>query len=277
MDLSVDLEAHRRVLAEVERLRQRRLARDGVHAELQRHRRRLPRRSERAAVRRHVRRRRSAPAARATTCSSRGRAPAPGTTTPSSWTRTAPAATQITPYVDGQAVTLHRSPTAAPAPAKFANSTLYLMSRAGTGLFGAGNARRGRGLQRRAQRPDDRRALRRQRHQPAPDRRVHDLARARPHTGQAVTFNASGSNDPDGTIVDYQWDLDGNGSYETDTGTTASATKTYTTEAHRHREAARDRQPERHGHRQPRRRGRATAADGVVHGDAEHGRRSTSP
>ena len=38
--------------------------------------------------------------------------------------------------------------------------------------------------------------------------------------GASVAFNASASSDPDGTIAKYEWDLDGNGSYETDTGTT---------------------------------------------------------
>jgi phage gp45-like len=42
-----------------------------------------------------------------------------------------------------------------------------------------------------------------------------------------VTFNASGSSDPDGTIAKYEWDLDGNGSYETDGGATATTTKAY--------------------------------------------------
>jgi YD repeat-containing protein len=42
-----------------------------------------------------------------------------------------------------------------------------------------------------------------------------------------VSFDASASSDPDGTIAKYEWDLDGNGSYETDTGTTATTTKTY--------------------------------------------------
>jgi hypothetical protein len=38
--------------------------------------------------------------------------------------------------------------------------------------------------------------------------------------GQTVTFNASGSSDPGGNpITKYEWDLDGNGSFERDTGT----------------------------------------------------------
>ena len=45
--------------------------------------------------------------------------------------------------------------------------------------------------------------------------------------GTPVTFDASGSTDPDGTIVKYEWDLDGNGTYETNTGSTPTATKSY--------------------------------------------------
>jgi YD repeat-containing protein len=46
-------------------------------------------------------------------------------------------------------------------------------------------------------------------------------------TGQTVTFNGSASADPDGSITNYKWDLDGNGSFETDTGTTATASRSY--------------------------------------------------
>ncbi len=42
--------------------------------------------------------------------------------------------------------------------------------------------------------------------------------------GQAVRLDASGSSDPDGRIVEYRWDLDGNGSFETSTGTTPTVT-----------------------------------------------------
>jgi PKD repeat protein len=43
----------------------------------------------------------------------------------------------------------------------------------------------------------------------------------------AVSFDGSGSSDSDGTIAKYEWDLDGNGSFETNTGTTATTSKTY--------------------------------------------------
>lgn len=45
--------------------------------------------------------------------------------------------------------------------------------------------------------------------------------------GAPVALSAAGSNDPDGSISDYRWDLDGNGSFETDTGTTPSARRTF--------------------------------------------------
>jgi len=41
--------------------------------------------------------------------------------------------------------------------------------------------------------------------------------------GKAIVFDGSGSSDPDGTIVSYEWDLDGDGTYET-TGATPSKT-----------------------------------------------------
>jgi hypothetical protein len=47
-------------------------------------------------------------------------------------------------------------------------------------------------------------------------------------TGDQVTLDASGSHDSlDGTVVDYQWDVDGDGSFDFDTGATPSITRVY--------------------------------------------------
>jgi plastocyanin len=45
-----------------------------------------------------------------------------------------------------------------------------------------------------------------------------------PQAGQAVTFHATSFTDPDGSVVSYQWDLDGNGTFES---SGASVTHTY--------------------------------------------------
>ena len=150
----------------------------------------------------------------ATTSSSPGRAPGSGTTTRFVLDTTAPAAQQITPYVDGQAGQLPRSSTAARAPGTFANSSLNFMSRDGAAPVRQRRPRRGGRLQPGAERGDDRRALRerpgRTAARPPPSR----SRRTRPSVGQTVTFNAVASSDPDGTIAGYEWDLDGNGTYE---------------------------------------------------------------
>jgi PKD repeat protein len=133
----------------------------------------------------------------------------------------APAAQQITPYVDGQPIGYTKTADGTGA-GNFANSTLYLMSRAGQTLFGHGTldelAVYNRALS----------AAEIAEHDASygVNRRPHATLTAAPNpavTGEQVKFDASGSSDPDGSIVKYQWDLDGNGSFETDTGTTASA------------------------------------------------------
>lgn len=48
-------------------------------------------------------------------------------------------------------------------------------------------------------------------------------------TGQTVDFNATSSSDTDGTIAKYEWDLDGNGSFETDTGAVPRTSRSYAT------------------------------------------------
>ncbi len=51
---------------------------------------------------------------------------------------------------------------------------------------------------------------------------------ASPKTGQVVTFTPGAFTDPGGTVVRYEWDLDGNGTFET---TGAAPSKTYTSAA----------------------------------------------
>jgi hypothetical protein len=48
-----------------------------------------------------------------------------------------------------------------------------------------------------------------------------------PRTGELVRFDASGSRDADGSIRKYEWDLDGDGTYERDTGSSPVALKAY--------------------------------------------------
>jgi subtilisin-like proprotein convertase family protein len=56
-------------------------------------------------------------------------------------------------------------------------------------------------------------------------------------TGQSVTFSAAGSADSDGTVTSFEWDLDGNGSFETTTAadsvqTTFGSPGTFTVKVH---------------------------------------------
>ncbi|MCW3015375.1 MAG: Conserved secreted protein of unknown function, putative domain, partial [Solirubrobacterales bacterium] len=141
---------------------------------------------------------------------------------------TAPAATQITPYVDGTVVTYQKLDSGTGA-GPFASSTLYWMSRGGTSLFGAGDvdevAIYTRAL--------DAATIGGHADASGTNRRPIAAFTATPSTvttGTTVNFNASGSSDPDGTITRYEWDLDGNGSYETNTGTVAAASKAYATQ-----------------------------------------------
>ena len=138
---------------------------------------------------------------------------------------TAPAEEAIVPYVDGKAVTYTKAANGSGAP-PFANAALNFMSRNGSALFGAGDldevaiydralsgatvANHFQGLATNLR--------------PSASFKAPASAKA----GSLVNFDATASKDPDGTITKYEWDLDGNGSFETDTGTTAAASTTYT-------------------------------------------------
>jgi PKD repeat protein len=138
----------------------------------------------------------------------------------------APGATQITPYVDGQPVSYTKIDSGT-GLGRFANSTLYLMSRGGASLFGQGDldelAIYNRALT--ASTVADHFAAHGTNRRPSASFTMTPSA-IKP--GQSVTFDASASRDPDGSIVRYQWDLDGDGTYET-TNTTPTVTKSYAT------------------------------------------------
>ena len=80
--------------------------------------------------------------------------------------------------------------------------------------------------------------------------------------GRAVTFDASGSSDPEGPALRYEWDLDGNGSFETAGGTSPHDHEGVPQLDHAHRARARER-PARRDRRRRRARpgGRGPARD----------------
>jgi hypothetical protein len=132
---------------------------------------------------------------------------------------TAPTGSEITPYVDGQPVAFQTESSGTGAGA-FANSTLYLMSRDGNALFGAGTL-------------DDLALYNTDLSAATVFQHFNSHGATKPPTavlkapstatpGQSLTLEAGASTDPDAKIVEYQWELNENGVYETDTGTTST-------------------------------------------------------
>jgi PKD repeat protein len=137
---------------------------------------------------------------------------------------TAPAAEQVIPYVDGQPVPYTKTKSGTGA-GNFANSSLYFMSRAASALFGAGDldevALYNRALP----------ASTISQHFGGNSQAPVASFTASPNpaqAGQLVSFDGSASSDPDGTVAKYEWDLDGNGSFEADTSSTPTASTTLT-------------------------------------------------
>ncbi len=139
----------------------------------------------------------------------------------------AAAGSEITPYVDGQPVNYQIGSDGSGAGA-FANSTLYLMSRDGSSLFGGGD------LQDLAIYNQPLSAGTAFQHFSSegtaePPHPAFTVSPSQVRTGENVTLNASGSTDPDAKIVDYQWALNGNGHYETDSGSNPTITTSFAT------------------------------------------------
>jgi PKD repeat protein len=137
-------------------------------------------------------------------------------------------ATTITPYVDGQAVSYTKQGQSGTGAGNFADSTLYLMSRAGTSLFGTGTmgqvAIYGGALN--LQRIQDHFISYGTNPRPVASLTISPNPAPINHT---VTFDASGSHYANGSIVKYEWDLTGSGTY-TQTTTTPTITASYSTE-----------------------------------------------
>jgi YD repeat-containing protein len=140
----------------------------------------------------------------------------------------APAAQQITPYVDGKAVPFEKLNSGTGA-GNFANSTLYFMSRAGSALFGKGSLDEVSLYNRALGAAEISAHYQASRSNKSPA--ASFTASPNPATiGDPVSLDASGSTDPDGTVAKYEWDLDGNGSYETGTGSSPKATTSFASE-----------------------------------------------
>ena len=219
-----------RVLAEVERVRQQRRAGDGVHPELQRQRGRLPRRPQRA---------RSSAAPSASASAQRINRNSVFFARPSAgvWhhyalviNTSAAAGQRDHPLRRRPAGQLPARKATAAAQGAFANSTLYLMSRDGSALFGAGTLRPARDLQPAAERqrrssststptaPPSRR--------PPPSRSPPSPVRARAERDAervaARPIPTRKSSTTSGT-------LNGNGNYETDTGSNPTLKTSFAT------------------------------------------------
>ena len=140
---------------------------------------------------------------------------------------TQPAATTITPFVDGQPVAYANQGYGGTGAGNFANSTLNLMSRGGTTLFGNGTldqlALYGGALT--ANQILDHYNSNGSNRPPT----ASFTGPAQVGRNQPVTFDAGASTDPEGNIVDYQWDLDGSGNYATDTGSSPTLTTSLST------------------------------------------------
>jgi YD repeat-containing protein len=138
---------------------------------------------------------------------------------------TAPAAEEVVPYVDGEAVSFSKAENGT-GGGNFANATLNFMSRAGAGLYGAGDLDEV-ALYDRALSPSTITShYKLAAHNMPPEASLTATPNPAP-TNTSVVFDASGSSDVDGTVAKYEWDLDGNGTYETNTGTTPTVTRSY--------------------------------------------------
>ena len=135
----------------------------------------------------------------------------------------APAEAEITPYVDGHAVSYTKSNSGTGA-GSFANSTLFWMSRDASTLFGAGSMQDLALYDTTLSASTIARTLRDGEHGP---KAAFTSSPVVATAGVPVHFDASGSSSPAGSISDYAWDFDGSKSYSTDGGARATISHTF--------------------------------------------------
>ncbi|MGA7705604.1 MAG: LamG-like jellyroll fold domain-containing protein [Solirubrobacteraceae bacterium] len=130
--------------------------------------------------------------------------------------------TEITPYVDGKAVSYTKSESG--SGGGFADSTLYWMSRDASSLFGAGS------MQYLALYRGDLDSEEILEHYAVGKGGAKASFTSSPvvaTAGVPVHLNASGSSSPAGSLTDYAWDFDGSKGYATDGGGSASESHTF--------------------------------------------------
>ena len=135
----------------------------------------------------------------------------------------APAETEITPYVDGHAVSYSKTESGTGA-GNFAHSTLFWMSRDASTLFGAGS------MQDLALYHTTLSATTIGEHYEIGEGGPKAAFTSAPlvaTAGVPVRLDASGSSSPAGSITDYAWDFDGSKGYSTDGGGTATISHTF--------------------------------------------------
>ncbi len=137
---------------------------------------------------------------------------------------TASGATQITPYVDGHAVSYTKTAEGTEAGA-FAKAVLYWMSRDASSLFGTGS------MQDLALYETTLSSATIAEHYELGEGGLQAVFASTPvsaSVGVPVHLDASASSSPVGTITDYAWDFDGGKGYGTDAGSSSSETHTFT-------------------------------------------------
>jgi sugar lactone lactonase YvrE len=129
--------------------------------------------------------------------------------------------TEITPYVDGHAVSYTKS--ASGTGGGFADSTLYWMSRDASSLFGAGSMQ---DLALYDGALSSGTILEHYEIGEGGPKAFFSSSPVDATVGVPVRLNASASSSPSG-ITDYAWDFDGSKTYSSDTGSSTTATHTF--------------------------------------------------